>query len=191
VAEIDYRRVLKGAEKELIDMFRQRDALEHQIARQRQTVIALRMKVDGDRFPKDRIEIFKPKTLTDACRWVLAGAMKPLDAPEIRDRVEALGYDIGSSNPLASVHSVIKRLIEQREVKRAYRVGSGNEPLSFTAAFWDISSDFAPRKLPEGWCFPTDAQLKEADKRRGERLEKKYRKALEAEEKTRKKLYGE
>lgn len=178
VAEIDYKGVLKTAEKELIEMFRERERLERTIARQRQTVIALRMKVDGDSFPKDHIETFKPKNLTDACRWVLYGTRRPLDAPTIRDRVEALGYDIGSSNPLASVHSVIKRLIEQGEVKRAYQRGRNNDLLPYTLAFWDTSGAFEPLKLPDGWVLPTDAQLRASEEQRRRRLNKKYRTAL-------------
>jgi hypothetical protein len=187
VAEIDYRTVLKSAEKELIDMFREREALERRIARQRQTVVALRMKVEGDQYPKHHIETFTPKNLTDACRWVLCGATKPLDAPAIRDRVEALAYDIGSSNPLASVHSVLKRLIEQGEVRRAYQLGRGNELLHYTLAFWEVSDVFAPRPVPAGWVLPTDAQIAaDLKKRRRVRIPKKYREAIKKEEELRK-----
>jgi hypothetical protein len=150
-----YRSALKLAEKELVSLFRQRETVERQIARTRQTVISLRMKIAGDARPGDNFSHFVPQNLTDACRWVLQAASKPLDVPTMRDRIEALAFDIGSSNPLASIHSVVKRLAEQGEVRSAYRVSPEHGYLWFTHAFWWGQLE----KLPAGWVIPTEEEF--------------------------------
>jgi hypothetical protein len=58
-------------------------------------------------------------TLADACRTVLQTTMKPMSPMDVRDGIVALGYDLSDkSNPMASIHSVLKRLDESRNVQK-------------------------------------------------------------------------
>jgi hypothetical protein len=59
-------------------------------------------------------------TLTDACRAALKNAGRPLAPMQVRDIIVALGYDLSQhkSNPLASIHSVLKRLAESGDVEQ-------------------------------------------------------------------------
>jgi hypothetical protein len=54
--------------------------------------------------------------LTDACRIVLKAVDHPLVAAEIRRKLEAMGYDTSHfSNPLGSIHVVLRRLCRAGE----------------------------------------------------------------------------
>ena len=55
--------------------------------------------------------------LTDAVRVVLRGAPHPMTPTEIRDRLEAIGFDLVKyTNSLAAIHTVLKRLNESKEI---------------------------------------------------------------------------
>ena len=55
--------------------------------------------------------------LTDACRVVLKGAGHPMTPMEVRDRLEAMGFDLSKySSSLAAIHTVLKRLHEAGEL---------------------------------------------------------------------------
>lgn len=149
-----YRLALKKAEQELFELLQSRDLLERHIAQTRQTVATLRTKVDGD-VAAGRTAAFIPRTLTDACRWILQAAPQPLDAPTIRINVEASGFDIRSSNPLASVHSVLKRLIQQGEVRNAYRTDKDGRLLFWSRAFWYGD----PGAIPKPWVTRTPDEV--------------------------------
>lgn len=150
-----YRKTLKLAERDLLELLRHREDVDRQIAQTRQTVIALRLKVAGDRDPRTEWQVL-PGTLTEAIAWVLTAATKPIDAPTIRDRVEALGFDIASSNPLASVHSVLKRMIERGEVKEAYVKHPSGRGIEFIPRYyWWTRLD-----APPGWALLTITEFR-------------------------------
>lgn len=169
-----YRRALKEAEKNLLRLTSEREALDLAIIRTRQTVLTLRMQVDGDA----GYSTANPKTLTEAVEWILIGSKVPLEAPKIRDRVVALPFDIKSSNPLASIYSVLKRLNEQGLSKVAYKVGSdGKSLLWYSRSFWSGRI----HKLPDGWVLPSpeevdrqwDAHTASFEEADGEKVKKK------------------
>lgn len=55
--------------------------------------------------------------LTDAVRVVLRGAAQGMTPIEIRDRLEAIGFDLTNyKNSLAAIHTVVRRLNESKEV---------------------------------------------------------------------------
>ena len=58
-----------------------------------------------------------PLGLTDACRLVLRGATAPMTATQVRERLEAIGlFDASKyANPLAVIHTTLKRLDESGE----------------------------------------------------------------------------
>jgi hypothetical protein len=57
--------------------------------------------------------------LTDACKTSLRCAGVPMTPLEVRDRLQSTGFDISKySNPLAAIHTVLRRLTESGEVQR-------------------------------------------------------------------------
>lgn len=53
--------------------------------------------------------------LTDACRFVLEESDRPLTPKDVRERLGLNGYPIKShANMLASIHSVLKRLVQSK-----------------------------------------------------------------------------
>jgi Mg2+ and Co2+ transporter CorA len=104
-----YRSALDAARQELDELLGQRSELETRIAQLRQTVATLAALCDET----PDLDI----GLTEACRSVLRGATA-LRAPDIRDRVTAMGVDLSTyANGIGAVHTVLKRLIESGEVK--------------------------------------------------------------------------
>jgi hypothetical protein len=54
--------------------------------------------------------------LTDACRTALRCSGAPMTPIEIRDRLHATGFDLSRyANPLAAIHTVLRRLAENGE----------------------------------------------------------------------------
>ena len=57
--------------------------------------------------------------LTDACKTSLRCAGAPMTPLEVRDRLQSTGFAISKySNPLAAIHTVLRRLTESGEVRR-------------------------------------------------------------------------
>ncbi len=111
-----YRRALTEAIEEYERLAKQRAGIEARIAQLLQTIGGL-----------SRLCNLTPTValgLTDACRMVLKAAGHPLTAAEVRMQLEAMGFDTARyTNPLASIHIVLKRLSssgEARFVPRAH-----------------------------------------------------------------------
>ena len=105
----EYRRALDAAVREYETLGKQRKEIDERIAQLEQTIGTL-----------NRLCGFVPTVfwgLTDACRVVLKGAARPMTPLEVRNRLEAIGFDLSKySNSLAAIHTVLKRLNEAREV---------------------------------------------------------------------------
>lgn len=57
--------------------------------------------------------------LTEACKTSLRCAATPMTPVELRDRLHSTGFDIHRySNPLAAIHTVLRRLVESGEARR-------------------------------------------------------------------------
>jgi hypothetical protein len=57
--------------------------------------------------------------LTEACKTSLRCAGAPMTPLEVRDRLQSTGFDINRySNPLAAIHTVLRRLTESGDVRR-------------------------------------------------------------------------
>jgi uncharacterized protein YhaN len=106
----DYRRALDKAVREYEDLGEQRRDIDKRMAQLAQTIGTL-----------NRLCGFTPNVfwgLTDACRVVLKGAGHPMAPMEVRDRLEAIGFDLSRySSSLAAIHTVLKRLSEAHEVR--------------------------------------------------------------------------
>jgi hypothetical protein len=110
MAPDEYRAALEAASREYEQLAQQRADLDRRIAQLAQTIGSL-----------NRLCGFTPNIgvgLTDACRMVLNAAGHPLMAVEVRQQLEAMGFDVAKySNDLAPIHTVLKRLTESDEVR--------------------------------------------------------------------------
>jgi hypothetical protein len=105
----DYRRALDAAVREYEKLSAERAELDGRLAQLKHSIAAL-TKLCG-------YEPTVPLGLTDACRLIVRNAVTPLTALEVRDRLAAIGVDLGKySNPLASIHTVLKRMHEGGEI---------------------------------------------------------------------------
>jgi len=70
-----------------------------------------------DRFLLDN-GAYNPMGLTDAIRLVVRGAGVPMTPVDVRDRLQAIGFDVSKyANDLAAVHTILKRLNESGELR--------------------------------------------------------------------------
>jgi hypothetical protein len=108
-------------------MEHERNDLETRIAKQKKIVAALAELSRTDDDSPDLTGLVDG--VTDACRTVLRAAEAPLLPIEVRDRVQALGLP-PQSNLLASVHTVIRRLVAANEVEEVNPEG-GSGPVAY------------------------------------------------------------
>src|SRR5580765_378838 len=105
-----YRAALEAATREYEELGQQRRDIDKRLAQLAQTIGTL-----------NRLCGFTPTVfwgLTDACRLVLKGAGHPMTPLEVRDRLEAIGFDLSKySSSVAAIHTVLKRLQEARELR--------------------------------------------------------------------------
>jgi chromosome segregation ATPase len=143
VAE-SYARALAAARRELDALLRERDEIETRVARVRRTIAALSALCD-ESTPLDL-------GLTDAIRTVLRGSVEALSAPEVKERLETLGLDLSQhANALASVHTVLKRLVHAGEADTTQGYGGKmvywrKLPLEVVASSWITQPTIVRRK---------------------------------------------
>jgi hypothetical protein len=105
----DYRVALDAAIREYEQLGEKRREIDQRLAQLAQTIGTL-----------NRLCGFVSTVfwgLTDACRVVLKGAGHPMTPMEVRDRLEAIGFDLSKySSSLAAIHTVLKRLHEAGEL---------------------------------------------------------------------------
>lgn len=186
---------LKSAQEELLKLYKQREEMDREIARTRQYVQTLWMMVSKEPHTRENM-LFTVigSNLTEAVRIVLSASTRPLDAPTIRDQVIKYGFELTSSNPSASVHSVLKRLIEQGEVHVVTQLHPDGDEKLFVRAYW--WGEYA--KLPQGWVLADpnriDKQVQKGHDNWDQRIVKtraEVRRALEKQTReTRTKLKG-
>jgi hypothetical protein len=105
----EYRLALDAATREYEQLGQKRREIDQRLAQLAQTIGTL-----------NRLCGFVSTVfwgLTDACRVVLKGAGHPMTPMEVRDRLEAIGFDLSKySSSLAAIHTVLKRLQEAGEL---------------------------------------------------------------------------
>jgi hypothetical protein len=118
----DYRRSLETATREYEALLAERTRIDERLGQLAQTIGSLM-----------RLCNLTPTVslgLTDTCRMVLKAAGHPLTALEVRERLQAMGFDVARyANDLASIHTVLKRLqhggeadlVQRSEDKPGYR----------------------------------------------------------------------
>ncbi len=163
----EYEAALKVAQRELVDLTNKREALDRHIAQTRQTVLILQQKVYTS--PEGIVGATTPTNLTEACYWALVASKVPLNAPTIRDRVIAYGFKITSSNPLASVHSILKRMTERGDVFIVLRRNADGSFQLMPRCFW-----WGQYELPKGWALEDTKAVEKQWKEGFKRIDAKY-----------------
>jgi hypothetical protein len=150
----DYASALKQARSDLAEANEQKQALEVRIVRLKQAIDALAVlageapqgsylpdfsrlaeiappPVDASLFGQGYVEELG---MTDACRDALIAGARHMTPVEVKEQMETMNYAFKGANPLASIHTVLKRLAangraraDQVEGKTAYKwVGETN-----------------------------------------------------------------
>ena len=118
----EYRRALEAAVKEYETLGADRRNIDQRLTELAHTISTL-----------TRLCGFTPTVtfgLTDACRAVLRSARTPMTPADVRDRLSGIGVELGAyANPLAAIHTTLKRLAEAEELKIA--VGSPSGKLAY------------------------------------------------------------
>ena len=106
----DYRRALATAIREYEALGQQRQDLDKRLAEVMQTIGTL-SRLCG-------LVPTVPIGLTDACRLVVRGAGVPVTPAEVRQRLQAIGFDLTKyANDLAAIHTILKRLNDAGELR--------------------------------------------------------------------------
>jgi hypothetical protein len=114
----DYRRALETAIREYEALGQQRQDVDKRLAEVAQTIGTL-SRLCG-------LVPTVPLGLTDACRLVVRGAGVPVTPTDVRQRLQAIGFDLSKyTNDLAAIHTILKRLNESGELRFIPR---GSEP---------------------------------------------------------------
>jgi hypothetical protein len=114
----DYARALATAIREYEALGQQRQDIDKRIAEVAQTIGTL-SRLCG-------LIPTVPLGLTDACRLVVRGAGVPVTPTDVRQRLQAIGFDLTKyANDLAAIHTILKRLNESGELRLIPR---GHEP---------------------------------------------------------------
>jgi hypothetical protein len=118
--------------------------LEKKIADLRQAIFGLANLVGEEFIEEDELG------LTDRVRLAFKSAAgTPMGAIEVKRRLEQMGYDLSRyGNVLASIHTVINRLVQQREIKQTALMSNG-KPAYIRDIMRDVAEKFlVPDHLP-------------------------------------------
>jgi len=118
----DYRRALEAATREYEELGAKRHAIDKRLGELAQTIGTLSRLIG--------LTPTVPIGLTDAVRLVIRGAGVPMTPVEVRDRLQAIGFDVSKyANDLAAVHTILKRLNQSGELRFVAR---GTGPQQYT-----------------------------------------------------------
>jgi hypothetical protein len=119
MAREPYRKAYEAARQELLEQLKKREQLEQKIRDLADTLKALRKMCDAD---AQEIENFASNDsnlgFTDAIRRQLHIQQRPLSPTEIRDELVKSGVGRGQSNLLASIHTVLRRMVKAGEIEK-------------------------------------------------------------------------
>lgn len=141
----NYKQALEDAKNEYVELVNKAWETGIRITRLKHIILHLSSLCGDEEYRKAREQFFKEPRFTEACREILYVAGKPLTPIEVRDELEATVFDLaGQANPLASIHTILKRLVKSGDAK-AIETASGK-----TAYAWN-----SPRPLNISPPFPS------------------------------------
>src|SRR5436853_4914871 len=123
------QQVVKAAHDELRQLMRQRAEVMKRIGTVKQTIVGLANLFGDDVLNEELLELVDRKSggrqpgFTKACRMVLMESAKPLGAREVCDQIQQRMPPIlvRHKDPLASVTTVLNRLVEYGEARTVLR----------------------------------------------------------------------
>ena len=119
---MSYKTELQEAEKKLLELEKQKAAIEHQMRGWIQVIEGLRVLAEKPSFdePPTREEVaaeMETPSLPHKILLVLAEADSPIGATQIRDHLVASGMvDAAAKNLLINIHTTLKRLVRTEQV---------------------------------------------------------------------------
>jgi cob(I)alamin adenosyltransferase len=127
ILDADLNALLRQGYAELETALGEENVAERQLAFCQSKVARLTAKIIQLAIASDDPKLIgavKETGLTDALRTVLRAAERPLSAPEIRKRLEEIGFDVASyQNFLATLYLTLERLKKQGEVNQEKHAG--------------------------------------------------------------------
>ncbi|HVO63098.1 MAG TPA: hypothetical protein VMT53_19365 [Terriglobales bacterium] len=128
-ADPHVQEVLKSAHEELRLLLKQRAEIMKRIGTVKQTIVGLANMFGEDVLNEELLDLIDRKTsgrqpgFTKACRMVLMEAGRPLGAREVCERIQEKVPPIlmRHKDPLASVTTVLNRLVEYGEARTLVR----------------------------------------------------------------------
>jgi hypothetical protein len=136
MVETDYKQALDAATKELAEVMEQLEEIEEVREKTLRRIYVLRDGIYGlsamlgedplEVSPELFLKYLEPDTgFTDAIRKVLElNKSRYMNPVSVRDKLKDMGYDLSKyTNPLASIHTILKRLVESGEVEPDEGVG--------------------------------------------------------------------
>lgn len=124
---VDYKKALTEAQRELDELLVRQAQAEKRIAQLKITISGLQALCDaGDTIEDTRAALaslppsqpIEEMGLTDLVREIMKAAKQPCTPKLVKEEMEHLGYDIKRySNIIATLHIVMKRLVEQGEAR--------------------------------------------------------------------------
>ncbi|HKS75464.1 MAG TPA: hypothetical protein VJQ82_19805 [Terriglobales bacterium] len=117
---IDYQQLMEQSVLALADLVRKRREVDAEIVRLQKFVRAMAAKRSVGGFPEaDPAHISPPLGITEAVSRVLEASRMCLTPVLIRDLLPCVGFDTSRyKEPLPSIHVVLKRLVNSRQVMR-------------------------------------------------------------------------
>jgi hypothetical protein len=105
-----FQKTLEIAQQRRNELIGLRATIENELAQQSRAIAAL-AELLGEPTANDI-------GLTGATLLIVRTAKVPIAPTEVRDELKKIGYDMdGFSNPMASLHQILKRLEEKREIE--------------------------------------------------------------------------
>jgi hypothetical protein len=128
-SDLHVHEVIKAAHEELRQLMRQRAEIMKRIGTLKQTISGLANLFGDEILGEDLMELVDRKTggrqpgFTKACRLVLMEAASPLSVREVCDRIQQRmpAVLLRHKDPLASVTTVLNRLVEYGEAQSVAR----------------------------------------------------------------------
>ena len=129
VGDQNVQELVKTAHEELRQLLRQRADIMKRIGTIKQTIVGLANLFGGGILDEDLLELVDRKTsgrqpgFTRACRMVLMEASRPLGAREVCEQIQQKTPPVilHHKDPLASVTTVLNRLVEYGEAQSVVR----------------------------------------------------------------------
>jgi hypothetical protein len=139
----NYHRTLFEAKQDLARCLVQRQKIDHKVARLQAVISDLEnlcAELDQKGFEKRVDRVIKADLtvgITESARVILKEKFFPMTASELKESIEARKHNLSTySNPLAVIHTVLKRLVQSGEVmvpqtkgKKAYQWVSPTDKL--------------------------------------------------------------